>query len=238
MAAMNRRRLFAAALLVAFVQSGCSQEASDDGKPKGDPAQAAALSDPIMVDTGLASQNKAEAAIAGGGPPTIALPPIERDPEMMAAARAEAEKLAGGAIETAPSPREGELAGADGVTPAQLAALVGGGGCAGKLGYSAGWATRLPAPLAIYPRGHLREAAGVIGGGCTLVIASFLTPVGAGHVTDFYYTRLRLAGLTAEHRLAAGSNVLTAAKGKAAYAVRIREFEAGVTAVDLVSGSR
>ena len=236
MQAMNRRRLFAAVLLVALVQSGCSQKTSDDGKPKGDPAQAAALSDPIMVDSGLASQNKAEAAISGGGPPAIVLPPVERDPEMMAAARAEAEKLAGGTIETAPSPREGELAGADGVAPAQLAALVKGGArCAGKLGYSANWALRLPAPLVIYPRGHLREAAGVAADGCTLAIASFLTPVDAAHVIDFYYTRLKLAGLLPEHRLAAGSNVLTAANGGAAHAIRIREFETGVTAVDLVS---
>jgi hypothetical protein len=235
-AAMKTRKLLAALGGAALLLSGCSDRPEDDTRPKGDPAQAAALADPIMIDRELSGQNKAEAAIAGGGPPAIELPEVTRDPAFIAAARDEAKMAAGGAIQSAPRPNEAEIAGAGAVTPGQLAVLAGASAkCSGMLGYSASWALRLPQPLAIYPRGHLREAAGARSDGCNLVVASFVTPVDLHDIADFYHTRLKSAGYNAGHHLASGANVLTASKGSTRLAVRIRTLEDGLTGVDLVA---
>lgn len=225
----------AAALLV----SGCGAGGREDGvKAESDPALASAIADPIMLDTDLAEQNRASAAIAGGGAAVIELPLVERNPETIVAAKAEAARLAGGKLSPAPSPREGGVpAGAAGVAAAQLIGAAKGiaANCTGKAEYGLAWSQRLPEVLSIYPRGHLREAAGADSQGCQLRVVSFVTPVEPGEVIDFYHTRTKAAGFVSEHRLAEGIHYLGASKGAAAYAVHARKLENGLTEVDLVA---
>ena len=224
--------LCAAAMLLA----GCGRDDRPAARAEIDPALAGALADPIMIDTDLSGQNRASAAVAGGGPVVIELPIVERGPEAIAAARADAAKLAGGKVKPAPSPRQAAAA-ERGVTAAQIAGTVKGiaASCAGKAEYALAWSQRLPEPLAIYPRGHLREAAGADAAGCSLRVASFVTPVEPGEVIDFYYTRIKAAGFAPEYRLAEGSHSLGGSKGGAAYAVHARKLESGLTEVDLVA---
>lgn len=220
----------------AMLLSGCNREDEPTARAETDPATIGALADPIMIDTDLSGQNRASAAVAGGGPVVIELPLAERGPEAIAAARADAAKLAGGKVKPAPSPRQAPAA-EPGVTSAQFAGAVKGiaASCAGKAEYALVWSQRLPEPLAIYPRGHLREAAGADAAGCRLRVASFVTPVEPGEVIDFYYARIKAAGFAPEYRLAEGSHSLGGSKGGAAYAVHARKLDSGLTEVDLVA---
>lgn len=217
--------------------AACGKGKGEGTRPEADPALTSVLAGPVMVDGELSGQSHASAAIAGGGPPVIELPLVERTPEAIQAARDEARELAGGSIKSAPLPEDANGIAPGGVTAAQLAATSGevGKRCAGKMDYAMAWSLSLPAPLSIYPRGHLQEAAGTDLGGCRLRVVSFATPVDAGDVADFYYTRLSSAGYTARHRLADSLHVLDGAKGNAAYAIQMRKLDSGLTRVDLVA---
>lgn len=68
-----------------------------------DPAIVAALADPIMIDPDLASQNRGNAAIALDS--FAAVPLDATSPEAIAAAKADASRLTGGLIKTAPEAR-------------------------------------------------------------------------------------------------------------------------------------
>ena len=73
----SRRRLLTPIALTALGLSGCGGgDKAGSGKPGEDPALTGALSGPVMTDPELFSQNNATAAIAGGGPPVIELPPV------------------------------------------------------------------------------------------------------------------------------------------------------------------
>jgi len=224
-------------LLACCALAACGKDAAVSSKPETDPALTSSLADPLMVDPDLSSQNRAAAAIAVGGPPEAALPLVERTPQAIEEARAEARQLVGGTLTSAPAPEDGDAAQVVGVTAAQIAALVPGVGpaCAGKSEYGMGWSLSLPAPLTIYPKGHLREAAGTDRDGCRMRAISFLTSAEAGDVVDFYFTRLTGAGMSAKHRLAGGVHVLEGGKGSLAYAVHVRKLENGLSRVELVS---
>lgn len=202
-----------------------------------DPALTGALADQIMVDPDLAGQNKGGAAMGANGPASAALPPPDKSAEAIAAARAEATKLAGGKIDPAPAPVSSAEAGAEAVTPAQLAAQAQGAAanCADKVEYSAAWATRLPAALSVYPRGNVVEAAGTDKDGCRLRVVNFVTPVPQKDVLDFYYTRARAAGFDAEHRTEGNDSVLGGSKGAAAYIIYVRKAASGMTEVDVIA---
>lgn len=231
-------RVLVTALASALLLAGCGK-GGEAAKPKGeeDPAVTGALGDQIMVDPELAGQQ------GSGGTGKIELPPEQRTPEAIAAAKAEALKLAGGAIQSAPAPAVGGSATVleqNAATAAQVAeaAKAGNVDCAGKVQYSANWATSLPAALAVYPRGAVQESAGTDADGCRLRVVSFVTPVAAGEVVDFYYTRLRAEGYSARHQMNGNDQVLGGGKGAAAYVVYARKLDNGLTEVDLVaSGS-
>lgn len=227
----------ALAVLVCCALAACGRDAAVPSKPDTDPALISVLADPLMVDPDLSSQNLGASAIAVGGPPVAELPPVERSPTAVEDAREEARRLAGGVLKSAPEPEDGEAAQVAGVTAAQIAAAVAGVGpaCAGKAEYGMSWSLSLPAPLMIYPSGHLREAAGTDQGGCRMRVVSFLTPAETGDVLDFYYTRLSSAGLGTRHMLSDGVHVLEGGKRGFAYAVRVRKLENGLSRVDLVS---
>ncbi len=216
-------------------------DASPDGftpADQQDPATALALGDPIMVDPDLAGQNLGDAALSGGGPATAPIPLLRRTPEVIAAARDEAARLAGNAIAPPPSPTsetESSRA-AKALTTTAIAALLV-PPCAAKPEYTMAWAARFPARLPIYPRANVQEAAGTDVPGCALRSVNFLTPVAAEDVAGFYHQMARKAGLTVEHRHEGSDTVLQGGKGKAAYILFIRQRDDGLTEADLaVSG--
>lgn len=222
------------ALASVALLAGCAGgEQSEKAPSEGDPAVASALGDEIMVDPELAGQQD------GPGPVTIELPPEQRTPEAVAAARAQAVRLAGGSIEPAPAPTGGDVAKlvANTATAAQIAAAgrTGNVDCAAKVQYSASWATSLPDVLAVYPQGAVQEAAGANGGGCRLRVVSFLTPVAPGEIIDFYYTRVRSGGYDARYQRDGEDHVLGGNKPGASYLVYARELDNGLTEVDLVA---
>jgi hypothetical protein len=56
-----------------------------------------------------------------------------------------------------------------------------------------------------------------------------------GEVIDFYFTRARGSGFSAERVLQDGDNVLAGTKGTASYVVYARRLPSGNTEVDLVT---
>ena len=220
--------------------AGCGGRDSPDGEgAETDPALSGALEDQIMVDPELAGQN---GAAADAGTASIELPPEQRSPEAIAAARKEASALVGGALQSAPQPVAGGSAPLveKAATAAQIAASskAAATDCAARVAYSANWVKSLPEALSVYPRGAVQEAAGTDSAECALRVVSFVTPVAPGDVLDFYYTRLRKAGYSASHRTEGSDSVLGGGKGQQAYVVYARKLANGLTEVDLVSSGK
>ncbi|MGN6356473.1 MAG: hypothetical protein ACTHLU_03220 [Novosphingobium sp.] len=195
-----------------------------------DPAIVAALADPIMIDPDLASQNRGNAVIALES--FAAVPLDAASPEAIAAAEADASRLTGGMIKTAPGPAGDDQPFSPALTAGQVAASLPGNpaGCLEGLRYGYGWAASLRPELPIYPRGHIEEAAGNTPCGLRAVV--FTTPVEPAAVIDFYFTRAGGAGYSADRRRAGGADVLSGSKGGAAYLVRVREVD-GLSQVEL-----
>ena len=195
-----------------------------------DPALAAALGGPILVDPDLVGQNRAN-SVAAMPWQSGALPTVDANPEAVAAARAEALRLVGGPGRMQKAP---EASGEPGGGPS---AVAGGANadCAGRAEYTTRWAARLPAPFPVYPRGAVQEAAGTDAGGCALRVVNFVTPVPVGEMMDFYYTRARDSGFSAERGVQDGDDVLAGVKGGASYMIHARRLPSGNTEVDLVT---
>jgi hypothetical protein len=231
-------RLLPFALALALAACGGEKQAERRTQDE-DPALTGALGDQLMVDPDLAGQNRGSAALGGGGPANGELPVQSRTPEAIAAARADAARLLGGTVSSAPAPRTTAAASraAGALTAAAMGGLLPGSGvnCPGKAEYTASWAARLPAALPIYPRGAVQEAAGTDKDGCRLRVVNFITPVSIKDVIDFYYTRVRSAGYSAEYKLEGTDHVLGGTKGAAAYVIFVRNLDGGLTEVDLVA---
>ncbi|HVR91332.1 MAG TPA: hypothetical protein VHG29_09605 [Novosphingobium sp.] len=205
-------------------------------RPDVDPAVSGALADQIMVDPDLASQNRGNAALSGGGPADGSLPPEQATPEAIAAAKADALRLVGGQLRVAPSASGSAAARGADLTAADVASNLPGIGaaCPDKVEYSAAWAAKMPAAFPVYPRGHVNETAGTDKDGCRLRVVNFVTPVTPADVMNFYYTRARASGFAAGHSREGSDDVLGGTKGGAAYVVYARPLPGGLTEVDLV----
>lgn len=227
------------ALLILPALAACGGANEPAAKsPEADPALTGALADQIMVDPDLASQNRGNAALSGGGPADGSLPPELRTPEAIAAAKADAERMVGGPMQVVPAAGSSTTGKAE--APLSAADMAGnvpgvGAGCPDKVEYSMAWAARMPAALPVYPRGHVNEAAGTDKDGCHLRVVNFVTPVTPTDVMNFYYTRARGAGFAAERKREGGDDVLGGSKGGAAYVVYARVMQNGLTEVDLVA---
>ena len=225
-------------LIPALGACSASDQAADRNANR-DPAAAAALNDPIMADPDLASQNRGNSALTGGGPANGDLPAFRRNPEEVAAARAAAQTLLGGPIAAAPpagtTVAESRLAGM--LTPSALAAAakLASPGCAEQTELTMAWAAKLPAGLAIYPRGHTIMAGGSDAPGCKLRVVRFVTPVDVADVINFYFASAGKAKLAPEHRREGADEVVTGRSGSAAYAVFARQRADGLTEVDLIT---
>jgi len=221
--------------------AGCGREPeAPPAAREDDPALIAALAHPLMTDPDLAGMNRANSALSlpwqDGS-----LPTFDRGIDFIAAARAEAAALVGGAGFMRRAPEHAAevrpLPAAARITAAALAAAAPGGNaeCAARAGYTMMWAARMPATFPVYPRGAVQEAAGTEEGGCTLRSVRFVTPVPLGEVIDFYYTRALSAGFSTDRAVQEGDDRLSGVRGKSGYAVWARRLPGENTEVDLVT---
>ncbi|MEP9401974.1 hypothetical protein [Sphingomonas sp. VNH70] len=195
-----------------------------------DPAVTAALHDQIMVDPTLRAQSNGDAVRPPDQPYAAPIP----SPTVAAGSAAGPEQLA-----SAPAPGDCPSCGTarEAMTLGELAAMQRNARrqCASKIAYSARWATQLPAPFALHPDARVTEAAGTDAGGCRLRVVSYVIDQPVGRVIDWYYTRARAGGYSAEHQAEDGQHVLGGSRGNDSFAVFAAPEGRG-TAVDLVVG--
>lgn len=224
-------------LLAALPLAGCGGDApAADPLANRDPAVTAALSDPIMGDPDLTGQNQAAAALTGGGPAEGGVPPLRHGPEEAGRAREAARALLSAALVPAPAPAQVLAASPlDGAVTAEAAARatgLAGAACAGKVSYGFGWAARLPAALAPYPRGHALEAAGSDAPGCALRAVRYVTAVSVADAVDFHHAEA--ASLAPQRRREGGDEVI-AGRG---FAIHVRPRADGLSEVWVISAGR
>ena len=226
-------------LLIPALGACSSADKAADRNAERDPAAAAALNDPIMADPDLASQNRGNSALTGGGPANGDLPAFKGSPEEAEAARAAALAQLGGQIAAAPAAietaKESRLAGMLTSQAIAAASKLAAPSCAEKTEYTARWAAKLPAGLEIYPRGHTVMAGGSDAAGCKLRTVRFVTPVEVADVINFYFASAGKAKLTAEHQREGEDEVVTGQRGAGRYAVFARKRADGLTEVDVVT---
>ena len=218
--------------------AGCDRgDPAGDPQAERDPAAAAALGDPIMADPDLASQNRGNSALSGGGPAQGDLPAFSRSAEEATAARTAAAALLGGKLGAAPPPAStGAASRLDGALtlPALLTASgIGSKECAQGLGFTMGWAARLPAAVPIYPRGHVIMAAGSDAAGCQVRALRYVIPVEPGEVADFAYASAAAGKLAPVHRREGADDVISGGAGPQQFAVYARKRADGLSEVDL-----
>ncbi|WP_242119197.1 hypothetical protein [Sphingomonas lacusdianchii] len=193
-----------------------------------DPAVTAALQDQIMVDPTLTAQANGDAVRPPDRPYSAAAPA----PTIAAGSAAPEESL-----RSAPAPGACPSCkgGREALTLGELASVQRSGNrqCATKVGYSAGWANRLPAAFALHPDARVTEAAGTDADGCRLRVVSFVIAQPVGRMVDWYYTRATKSGYSAEHQADGDQHVLGGTRGNAAYAVFLSPEGQG-TSVDLI----
>ena len=233
-------RLVPILLLATLALAACSSaDKAPDANAERDPAAAAALADPIMVDPDLSSQNRGNSALSGGGPAQGDLPLFVRTPEEVDAALAAAQTLLGSAPGAAPAPAstsaKSRLVGALTMPAIAAASGIAVQACADKLGFTLGWAARLPAALPVYPRGHAIVAAGSDAPGCKVRAVRFVTPVSVGDAADFYYASAARGSLPVQRRKEGDDDVVAGAQGGSGFAAYIRQRSDGLTEVDLIT---
>lgn len=228
------------AAVPALLVAGCGEANKETPAPQeGDPALSGALADEIMVDPDLAGENRANSAISTGTR-SGALPQLDMSANAVSAARGEAVKLLGGtgALQKAPAAKEvkGGVSKDAALSAAARAAASPGGNanCADKAEYTMAWASKLPAPFPVYPRGAVQEAAGTDAGGCALRVVNFQTGVPLDDVIDFYFSSARKHGYSAQRVRDGAEDILGGMKGTASYVVYARKLTSGATEVDLV----
>ncbi len=230
-------------LLLTLLLTACGgADKREDNRAERDPAIAGALADPIMADPDLASQNRGNSALQGGGPPSAELPPDKIGPDEAERAKAAALDLTGGKLAALPARVPGldssRLAGM--LTPKAIAQALPEltTGCAERLDYSFIWAARLPAALPVYPRGHARMAAGSDAAGCRIRVVVFVTPVAPGDVLAFYATTAGKAGQKLTARKEGSDDVLMGTGKGLDFAVFARPLDKDLTEVVLITSER
>ena len=237
---MRTAACFILSLSLTLTLAACSPpKPAPDPNAERDGAAAAALNDPIMVDPDLASQNRGNSALSGGGPAQGDLPDFNRSPEEADAARAAAQTQLGSALQAAPAPGvtapKSRLAGAITMPAVAAASGIASQACAEGMGFTFGWAAQLPAGLQVYPRGHTLVAAGNDTNGCKVRAVRFVTPVAVSDAVDFYFAQARAAKLNPERRREGEDEVVAGKPGTGSYAAYVRKRADGLTEVDLIS---
>ena len=220
----NRRVIVGIAIL--SLLAGC---AGSDQNAESETDQSGALDEEAMTASDPASGRTVLSA-------------EQRSPEAIAAARQDAARKAGGTLESAPRTTGGEVTllfeGAAKAAQVSAQSRADATDCAAKAEYSPGWADRLPDALSVYPRAAVQEAAGTASGGCMLSVVTFVTPVDAKDIIDYYFTRARKAGYGADYLVEGGDHVLGGSNAGRAYVVSARSLDGGLTEVDLVASGK
>jgi hypothetical protein len=205
--------------------AACGDKSAPEAPAPRDPQVAQALDDPLLTDPDLASRNEAAAALTVESDGSLPLLPAT--PEAIAAARAEAAALVGGADRLVAPPAAAGAAKAvgDDAPEAHLAAVAGGTHCASGLDRSTIWAARLPAALPVYPRGATIAGAGSDAPGCKARVVAFTTPVPLDEVLAFYWTRA--AALGPSHRMRGDEHAVVGAGQGLAFDLRARSQDGG-----------
>lgn len=236
--------------------SACGTDANDgdvaalDEKLAGkgsDPAMNGALEDRILVDPALTDSSNANMVKAPDQPLDGSVPP-DTGYEGSTASAAELDNTK---LMSAPKPtvvaasdcRDCKANTDSAQTLESLAAEQGvkrgKGTCEAKLQYGAGWAARMPTEFPVYPKGRVQEAAGVDGGICDIRVVSFSTSAPMQAVADYYYTRARRSGFTADYETRDGENVLGGTRDNdgGAYVITLNPLSGGGTSVDIVANN-
>ena len=241
-------------LALAIPLAACGQATSDevavaelDNKLTGkgsDPAMNTALNDRILVDPELTDSANVNTVKDSDKPLSGAIPAdsgYDGD--------ASIEALDGAKLMRAPKPTTvanedctncgSQRATTLGALAADQGVTRGKGTCEAKLQYGAGWATRMPAEFPVYPRGRVKEAGGVDGGICDIRVATFTTSANMQNVVDYYYTRARKSGFSAEYQLRAGEHALGGTRDNdgGAYFITFNAAPGGGTSVDIVANN-
>ena len=74
---------------------------------------------------------------------------------------------------------------------------------------------------------------------CDIRVASFTTPTARQNVVDYYYTRARMSGYSAEYQVRDGEHVLGGVRDHdgGAYFITFNAASGGGTAVDIVANN-
>lgn len=211
-----------------------------------DPAMNAALEDKILVDPALADGSNSNMVKAPDQPLDGSVPPDNG----YEGSTASAEELDGAKLMRAPKPtvvndKECRDCGGNGggqtleALAAEQGVKRGKGTCEAKLQYGAGWAGRMPTEFPVYPKGRVSEAGGVEGGICDIRVVSFSTSASMQAVADYYYTRARRSGFTADYEIRNGEHVLGGIRDNdgGAYVITLAAAPGGGTSVDIVANN-
>ncbi|MCT2559831.1 hypothetical protein N0B51_12675 [Tsuneonella sp. YG55] len=208
-------------LLVAL--AACGERETEPTPPPRDPQVAQALDDPLMTDPDLSSRNEAASALTVES--DASLPILPATAEAIAAARADAARIAGGADRlVAPGdPEANGVSLANDANPRDRLAVLGAGAdCLRDLQASAIWAARMPAAMPVYPRGATLDAAGSDSKACKVRAITFSTPVPPADVLAFYAHRARAANIASRYLRAGQDLQLTGRDRSFAFDVRVR----------------
>jgi hypothetical protein len=202
-----------------------------------DPAMKGALEDQILVDPDLVDKSNRNAVLGEGSDGSVPSAGASKG-QLAAVEKAAATAIGPRGLMKAPEPKQ--VAAEDckdcnqGSTLGAKAAQQT-GVCQGKLDYAMGWASRMPADFAVYPRANVKEAAGVDKGQCNIRVVNFTTPAALKSVVNFYFTKARRGGYSAEYQLRGADHVLGGTKGEAAYVLFLKPMANGGTEVDIVA---
>lgn len=229
---LTHRRFIPFVALIAL--AACGRDGGEVSKPI-DPAVSVALAGPLLTEPDLSAMNGAGRALTGNGVASALIPANLETPEGSDAARAEAKRLVGAAVQPAPSATS-DLKAVAGQTALQSLRLAfGRSNCENGVGWSAVWATRLPEPAVIYPRGHVEEALGSDAPGCKLRAVTFRTALPASEVLDFYWTRFSRAGFRLDHRADGDAHAVHAGKGGSTMVVFVKPGHDELTEVHVLT---
>lgn len=239
---------------LALPLAACGENTSDeaavanlDNKLAGqgsDPAMNTALNDRILVDPELTDSANVNTVKDSDRPLSGAVPS-----DVGYGGDASIEALDSVKLMRAPAPQVVAAEDCNGcgeqraVTLGALAAdqgvTRGKGTCDAKLQYGAGWANRMPPEFPVYPQGRVKEAGGVDGGICDIRVATFITSATMQNVVDYYYTRARNSGFSAEYQLRAGEHALGGTRDNdgGAYFITFNPAPGGGTSVDIVANN-
>jgi len=225
-------------LVASLFLMACSGRPAPSGTPAdspgariGDPAIAAAINAPIMVDPSLGQLSNNDAIRPPPAPDPLSMPSD--------ALGMEVDKVDPATLAHAPAAK-GECprctAAASALTLAAFAESQGeGAACVAGLRYATGWAERLPATLPLPTGARVVEAAGTDAPGCGLRVVSFSTATPAERVIDWFFTRTRGDGLAFDHGEVHGRHLLAGTRGRRRFAIHAVPRPGGGTDATLLS---